>query len=115
MKANMMHALSSPFQYIRCRSAHKKQKRNALHMLALSGAVRASHVELRYMTPLANLTASRLYQASMGQQQTYPVPLRSCDLDSALNVKQTLQWARRFSSSLMHLAKNRSYFDGPSS
>ena len=46
-----MHVLSSPIQYIKLRRAHKKQKRTALHMLALSGVVRPSHVELRYATP----------------------------------------------------------------
>ena len=42
-----MHALSSPIQYIKLHRAHKKQKRTALHMLALSGVVRPSQVELR--------------------------------------------------------------------
>jgi hypothetical protein len=32
-----------------------RQKRKALHMLALSGVVRPSHVELRYAIPLLNL------------------------------------------------------------
>ncbi|NGZ08303.1 MAG: hypothetical protein CV088_02830 [Nitrospira sp. LK70] len=31
-----------------------RQKRKALHMLALSGVVRPSHVELRYAIPLLN-------------------------------------------------------------
>jgi hypothetical protein len=101
----MMHVLSSPIQYMKLRRAYKKQKRTALHMLALSGAVRASHVELRYVTSPANLTASRQHQISVEQQQTYPVPLRSCDHDLALNTKHTLQWVRNLSSSLVHLAK----------
>ena len=101
----MMHVLSSPIQYIKLRRAHKKQKRTALHMLALSGAVRPSHVELRYATHVANMTASRLHPTAMGHQQTNPVPLRSCDHDTAHNMKQTLQWARSLSSSLVQLAK----------
>lgn len=33
---------------------HAKQKRKALHMLILSGAVRPSYAKLRYATPLLN-------------------------------------------------------------
>ena len=54
-----MHVLSSPIQYIKLRRAHRKQKRTALHMLAVSGVVRPSHVELRYATPIARSAAFR--------------------------------------------------------
>jgi hypothetical protein len=37
--------------------ARAKQKRNALHMMALSGVIRPSHVELRYGTPLRSFPA----------------------------------------------------------
>jgi hypothetical protein len=100
-----MHVLPSPIQYIKLRSAHKKQKRTALHMLALSGAVRPSHVELRYAAPIASITASRAQSAVVWYPQTHPVPLRSWDHDTTLNKKQTLQWARNLSSSLVQLAK----------
>ena len=100
-----MHVLPSPIQYIKLRSAHKKQKRTALHMLALSGAVRPSHVELRYAAPIASITASCAQPTVIGYPQTHPVPLRSWDHDTTLNKKQTLQWARNLSSSLVQLAK----------
>jgi hypothetical protein len=100
-----MHVHPSPIQYIRLRSAHKKQKRTALHMLALSGAVRPSHVELRYAAPIACITASRTQPTVVGYPQTHPVPLRSWDHDTTLSMKQTLQWARSLSSSLVQLAK----------
>ena len=100
-----MHVLSSPIQYIKLRSAHRKHKRTALHMLALSGAVRPSHVELRYATPIAGMTAFRAQPIAIGDQQTHPIPLRSWDHDTTLNMKQTLQWARSLSSSLVQLAK----------
>jgi hypothetical protein len=101
-----MHVLPSPIQYIKLRSAHKKQKRTALHMLALSGAVRPSHVELRYAAPIASITASRAQPTVIRYLQNYPVPLRSWDHDdTALNMKPTLQWVRSFSSSLVQLAK----------
>ena len=100
-----MHVLPSPIQYIKLRSAHKKQKRTALQMLALSGAARPSHVELRYTAPIASCTASSTQPTVIGYPQTHPIPLRSWDHDTRLNRKQPLQWARSLSSSLVQLAK----------
>jgi len=100
-----MHVLSSPIQYIKLRRAYKKQKRTALHMLALSGVVRLSHVELRYATPVASITAFRAQPTAIGDPQTHPDPLPSWDHNSTLNMKQTQQWARNLSSSLVQLAK----------
>ena len=45
-----MHVLPSQMHYLALRGAHNKQKRTALQMLALSGVVRPSHVELRFPT-----------------------------------------------------------------
>jgi hypothetical protein len=101
-----MHALSSPIQYIKLRRSRTKQKRNALHMLALSGVVRPSHIELRYATPIASITAFRTQPTAIGHPQPYPIPLPSWDHDTTLNMKQTRQWARNLSSSIVQLAKN---------
>jgi hypothetical protein len=101
-----MHVLSSPIQYIKLRRVHKKQKRNALHMLALSGVVRPSHVELRYATPIASITASRAQPTAMGHPLNHPLPLRSWDHNITVNMKQTRQWARNLSSSIVQLTKN---------
>ena len=100
-----MHVLSSPIQYMKLRSAHKKQKRTALHMLALSGAVRPSHVGIRYATPIASITTSRTQPTAMGHPLTHPLPLRSGDYNITLNMSQTWQWARSLSSTIVHLAK----------
>jgi hypothetical protein len=100
-----MHVLSDPIQYIKLHRTHKKQKRTALHMLALSGVVRPSYVELRYATRVASVTAFHAQPAAIGDPQTNPVPLPSWDHNSTLNMKQTGQWARSFSSSLVQLAK----------
>ena len=100
-----MHVLSYPIQYIKLRGTHKKQKRTALHMLALSGVVRPSHVELRYMTRDASVTAFRSQPAAIGDPQTHPVPLPSWDHNITLNMKPTLQWARSLSTSLVQLVK----------
>ena len=59
-----MHVLSSLIHYIKVRTAHNKQKRIALHMLAASGVVRPCHIEIRYPT----------------HRQQYPLPRAStCD------------------------------------
>ena len=100
-----MHVLSSPIQYIKLCRAHKKQKRTALHMLALSGVVRPSHVELRYATPIASITAFRAQPTAIEHPQTQPIPSQPWDHNITLNMKQTWQWARSLSSVLIQLAK----------
>ncbi len=100
-----MHILSSPIQYIQFCRAHKKQKRSALHMLAVSGVVRAGHVEIHYATPITRLDAFRGQPTAIGRQQTHPLPLPSWDHDPTVNIKQIRQWARRLSLSLIQLAK----------
>jgi hypothetical protein len=54
-----MYVLTSLIHYMKLRRAPTKQKHTALHMLVVSGVVRSSHVELRYVTPLARFTAFR--------------------------------------------------------
>ena len=100
-----MHVLSSPIHYIKLRRARKRQKGTALHMLALSGVVRPSHVELRYATPIASITAFRTQPTAIEHPQAQPNPLRSWDHNITLNMKQTQQWARSLSSAIVHLAK----------
>ena len=100
-----MHGLSSQIHYIKLRRARTKQKRTALHMLALSGVVRPSHVELRYATPIARITAFRAQPTAIEHPQTQPITLRSWDHNITLNMKQTWQWARSLSSAIVQLAK----------
>ena len=54
-----MYLLSSLIHYMTLGRAPTKQKRTALQMLVVSGVVRASHVELHYVTPFARTTAFR--------------------------------------------------------
>jgi len=100
-----MHVLSSPIHTIKLRRAHNKQKRTALHMLALSGVVRPSHVELHYLTPIVRNPAFRAQPTAIENPQTHPIPLQSWDHNITLNMKQIRQWARRLSASLVQLAK----------
>lgn len=74
-------------------------------MLTLSGAIRPSHVEIRYAPPLAGRTASRTQPTASGHALTHPIPLQSWDHNITLNVNQTWQWARSLSSTLVQLAK----------
>ena len=103
-----MQDLSSLIDYIKLRrvySKQKRQKRTVLHMLAASGVVRPSHVELRYTTPIASITAFQAPPTAIGDSQTHPVPLPSWDQNTTFNMKQTRQWACSLSSSLVQLAK----------
>ncbi|MEO6554231.1 MAG: hypothetical protein ABIO96_06755 [Nitrospiraceae bacterium] len=100
-----MHLLSSQIHYMNLRRLRSKQKRTALHMLALSGVVRPSHVELHYTTPIAGMTTSRAQPTAIRYPQTHPLPLSSWDRATTLNMKHTRQWARILSSSLVQLAK----------
>lgn len=55
-----MDVLSSLIHYTKLHRARKEQKRTALHMLAASGVVRPSHVELRYPTHRQHYPLSRV-------------------------------------------------------
>jgi hypothetical protein len=101
-----MHVLSSPIQYIKLRRVHKKQKRIALHMLAVSGVVRPSHIQLRYAAPIVNSASPSCGQeATTGHFLTYPVPLQSWDHDVTPNIYQPRQWGRSLSSAIVQLAR----------
>ena len=99
-----MHVLSTKIQYMRLRRARMKQTRTALHLLALSGVVRPSHVELRYTTPVANTTALRTQAHATEHPLIQPVPLPSWEHKATLDMNQTWQWVRSLPSAIAHLA-----------
>ena len=70
-----MSVLSSVIQYIKVYGcgAHTRN-RNLPHyiMLALSGVVRPSHVELRYLTPIARNPSLPTQPTAIGNPQTHP-------------------------------------------
>lgn len=100
-----MHVLSFPIHYIKSRRAYKKQKRTALHMLAVSGVVRPGHVELRYATPITSITAFRAQPTAIKHPQTQSIPSQTENCNITLNIKQTRQWTRNLSSAIIQLAK----------
>jgi hypothetical protein len=106
-----MRALSSLIQYLKylklCR-ARKKQKLTALQMLAHSGVVRRSHVELHYLAPVARNPTSRSQPAATGQPLIHTIPFRSLEHNTTHNNTQTPQWARSLSSSIVQLLEYRS-------
>jgi hypothetical protein len=96
-----MHVLYSPIHDMKLRRARMKQKRTALHMLALSGVVRPSHVELRYATPIASITAFRAQPTAIEHPQIQP----TWEHNITLSLRQTWQWAHSLSYALVQLAK----------
>jgi hypothetical protein len=71
-----MSALSSVIQYIkylRLRRARRKQKLTAFLMMAHSGVIRASHVELHYLPPIARTPSSRSQPAVIGLQLIHTI------------------------------------------
>lgn len=99
-----MHILSTQIQYMRLRRERMKQTRTALHMLALSGVVRPSHVELRYSTPIAHTPAFRAQAHATEQPLIQPVPLPSWEHKTPLDMSHTWQWVRSLPSAIVHLA-----------
>jgi len=99
-----MHVLSSQIHSMKLRKERKKQTRTALHMLALSGVVRPSHVELRYTTPLANITAFRAQAPTTENPLIQPIPLPSWEHKPTLDRNQTWQWVCSLPSAFAHLA-----------
>jgi hypothetical protein len=55
VSVNKNGGYSMPLYQLRTYIERTRQKRKALHMLALSGVVRPGHVELRYATPFPNV------------------------------------------------------------
>jgi hypothetical protein len=100
----MMPVFSSPIHAIRLRRTRMKQKRTALHMLALSGVIRPSHVELRYTTPVSSITASRKEPTAIMHSLVQPIPLRSWEHNLTFNLTQTRQWLRSLSFAVVQLA-----------
>ena len=99
-----MYFLLSSIHYVKSRRAWMKQKRTALHMLALSGVVRPGHVELRYATPITSITAFRAQPTAIKHPQTQPIPSQPDPRNVALNIKQARQWTRNLSSVIVQLA-----------
>ncbi len=109
-----MSALSSVIQYIkylRLRRARRKQKLTAFLMMAHSGVIRASHVELHYLTPIARNPSSRSQPASIGLPLIHTIPYRSSNHE----ISQTPQWARSLTSSIDQLLEHRPKLTGTES
>jgi hypothetical protein len=98
-----------PVLSIQLRRAHKQQKRTALEMLTLSGVVRPSHVEPRYATPIARITAFRTQPTAIEPTQPRSIPTRPWKFDLTSNLKRAWLWMWPPHPSLSSLQKNRSH------
>jgi hypothetical protein len=74
-------------------------------MLALSGVVRPSHVEIRYATHIASITAFRAQPTAIKHPQIHPIPSQSWDHNITLNMKPIRHWACSLSFAIAQLAK----------
>lgn len=82
-----------PFAYWQTQRERAKQKRKALQMLALSGVVRPSHVELRYSVPLIRVRTLNQAHASAtpATMQSFVRPQQAA-APSRIGAKQLLEW-----------------------
>ncbi len=100
-----MSMLSAPLHYIKASRSRAKQKRNALHMMALSGVIRPSHIELRYGIPLTSLDASCPQSTTMETPlltERTPVSVWLHDIRVGVQwIWQIWQWMRTTSHTMM--------------
>jgi hypothetical protein len=94
-----------PVLSIQLRRAHKQQKRTALEMLTLSGIVRPSHVEPRYATRIARITAFRTQPTVIESTQPRSIPTGPWKFDLTSNLKQAWLWMWPLSSIFVQLKK----------
>lgn len=65
----MLNTLLAPIKSVKARCIKRRQTRTALQMLAVSGVLRHSHVELRYGTPLFRIGTLRTKGPSSSTKQ----------------------------------------------
>ena len=98
-----------PVLSIQLHRAHKQQKRTALEMLTLSGVVRPSHVEPRYATPIARITA---FRTTANCDQAYAAsidPYKTLEIRPHIESQTGMVMDVAPSSLSIQLAKNRSH------
>lgn len=100
-----MHVLSSQIHDLKLRRARTKQKQTALHMLVLSGVIRPGHVELRYTTPVASITAFRTQPTAPKYVQPQPIPVPSWERRITVSMNKTWHCVHSLLSSLVQLVK----------
>lgn len=97
-----MSMLHTPLHYIKASRSRATQKRNALHMMALSGVIRPSHIELRYGTPLTSLDALCPQSATRETPLlTERTPVLAWQHDMQARVQRIWQWMRTTSKTMM--------------
>ncbi len=102
-----MDILFSLTHDMQMRKQRTQQKRTALQLLTFSGVVRSSHVELRYATPIATITAFRAQRATNQHPLIQRFPLRSWERNIGLHLKQTWHWVRSLGMASQRRAAGR--------
>ena len=85
-----------PFESWRTRRIHAQQKRKALQMLALSGVVRPSDVELRYPIPLIKISGAHTPPEARSSSYEQMAPsLAESSPQSPSQGRHLFQWLRQ--------------------
>lgn len=85
-----------PLAHWRTSRERARQKRKVLHMLALSGVVRPSHIELRYTVPIlkAGTTNTAIGAGAATATRQFPTLIEESACIVGARGKQLLQWLR---------------------
>jgi len=89
-----MDILSSLIHDMQMSKQRMQQKRTALQLLTFSGVVRSSHVELRYATPIATITAFRAPRLAIKLPKSQLIPSRPTTHNITLPFQHTWQRLR---------------------
>ena len=76
-----MRILTFPLHYVRKKQARRRQVRTVLHMLAVSGVIRPSHIEPRYFEPSSHVDALYRQNAKLASPSINSVGRRSFSLE----------------------------------
>ncbi len=96
-----MDILSALIHGMQMRKQRTQQTRTAMQLLTFSGVVRSSHVELRYATPIATITAFRAQGPAINPAKTRLTSSRPTTQNIALELFKIWQRVRRLSCGLL--------------
>ena len=97
-RSQAIFMLYASFHTIMTRRSRVKQKRNALHLMTLSGVIRPGHIELRYGTQTPSFHSS-------GQRSTLPAPPPFWNRDTQLGEKEVRRGMRTTLQAVMELTR----------
>jgi hypothetical protein len=86
-----------PLTHWRTHRERSRQKQKVLHMLALSGVVRPSHIELRYTVPILKVGTSNTTIGARAATSARRAPdlIEECTSNLRNRGNQLLRWLRQ--------------------